>query len=678
MLSFIADQLSQDEFWRDIRDNGIHSIILSLRDQVNQATKFTYRQQFVQRVLAIASSTSSIVFCLVALYLFLAIDPRRLVFRHHLIAFLLFYDMLKAVILLIYPTRVLTVNTAYYNNNFCQVVGFFTATAVEGADFAILAFSIHICLLIFKPQLTVRLPHGRTEGGLYLYRTYIYVLLFLIPLVLASLAYVKGTGYQSYVCWCSLPQQPIWYRLVLSWLPRYLIVITIFTVYCMIYFHVIKEFKSLGGVFKNLHSSGRSPEDAKKREMLMKQRPTFFSAIWYAAKSFFDNYSPKFVYPTQNDIDRIKSTSSNVDPKQSSHTLHHNHDNHNLEDKINEHADSSGSGSTEDEEAITEYVQKPDIYEENLENFRKRQKIIEKQMKSIFIYPIAYVFIWLFPFVLYVTQIKYEQTHPPIYWLNCMGAFMQPFNGFVDSLVFFYREVPWEYTVMKNFEKQYGDRIGGLIQQQRKQRHSPSDDSGSIATSAKLTSHSISMSMAVDLNEYPVWRRWLHWLKFPLFQLPTEENITKFQLKYATDQNNNGTPDDTFKGAYLPQTHLVLHGDDSGPTDQSGGIHDFSNILGGDNSDFRNNLDDYTLNFSQKRLSNVSGSTPSKRVSILNKSSKSRQISTFTPSIRMGSIVDGIGARRSQQPSVGNDSVPGDPNDGNEMDFLEFLKKGPQ
>lgn len=85
-----------------------------------------------------------------------------------------------------------------------------------------------------------------------------------------------------------------------------------------------------------------------------------------------------------------------------------------------------------------------EIQQANLESFRRRQKIIQKQMKSIFIYPFAYCFVWLFPFILQATQFNYELKHHPVYWLNVLGAFMQPFNGFVDALVFFYRERPWK------------------------------------------------------------------------------------------------------------------------------------------------------------------------------------------------------------------------------------------
>ena len=84
-------------------------------------------------------------------------------------------------------------------------------------------------------------------------------------------------------------------------------------------------------------------------------------------------------------------------------------------------------------------------------------------MKSIFIYPFAYCFVWLFPFILQATQFNYELKHHPVYWLNVLGAFMQPFNGFVDALVFFYRERPWKNTTMKTFEKEHRQRVDTII-----------------------------------------------------------------------------------------------------------------------------------------------------------------------------------------------------------------------
>lgn len=92
---------------------------------LNQLARFTSHENLVQRAVAMASSISSIVLCVAAIYMFLAIDPKRLVFRHQLIAFLIFFDLLKAIILLIFPSHVVNHPLAYFDNRFCQVVGFF-------------------------------------------------------------------------------------------------------------------------------------------------------------------------------------------------------------------------------------------------------------------------------------------------------------------------------------------------------------------------------------------------------------------------------------------------------------------------------------------------------------------------------------------------------------------------
>ncbi|ODV81673.1 uncharacterized protein CANTADRAFT_45982, partial [Suhomyces tanzawaensis NRRL Y-17324] len=487
----------------------------------NQVDDFTHHQALVQRILATSSSCASIALCLAGMYMFLAIDPRRLIFRHQLIFFLLFFDLMKAIILLLYPTRVLTHSTSYYNERFCQVVGFFTATAVQGADIAILVFAIHTYLLIFSPQLNTKVKNSfRVEGGLYKYRNYVYALSFFIPIVFASLGFINN-GYTSLVCWCYLPQRPVWYRLVLSWVPRWCIIVVIFTIYGLIYFHVISEFKTLGGVFTTFHKN-HQPLYPKHSH---NDKPSFYSALKY----FLDRITPKWIIPDQEELKVISTT----------HTRTHHNSAIKEEDPEAEEEDSDLS-STPVHVDTENIIYDPEFHAANLEKFRKRQKIIEKQMKSIFIYPFAYCFVWLFPFMLYVTQINYEERHGPIYWLNCMGAFMQPLNGFVDTLVFLHREQPWKYTIMKNFEKDRMSKMDNLIFQGMSGGSGPhgsvgnkDHDSESVATSARLTKNSLSASTGlIDIKEYPEWRRWLSWARLPFFRLPTDETAFKFQTKY--------------------------------------------------------------------------------------------------------------------------------------------------
>lgn len=543
----------------DESESQIAQTVVFARDNLtNQINKFTLHQSFVQRVLAVASSSTSIVFCLGAMYAFLAIDPRRLVFRHQLISFLLFFDLVKAVILLLYPARVLTNYNAYYNERFCQIVGFFTAMAIEGADFAILAFAIHTFLLIIKPSLSVKVGNnGFMEGGLYIYRYYVYGLSFLIPVVLASLAYIKKEGYESLICWCYLPQRPVWYRQVLSWVPRYITIIVIITVYCVIYVHVIREFKVLGGMFTTMHKL--KLQNASQGLSI----PSFWSALTYFLKDVKDYLTPRLVLPDS----KKGVVSENASKYGSKLQLPTGEEDVDTDDKNNDSNEPYGVD-------LENIIDDPDIQAANLENFKKRQKLIEKQMKSIFIYPFAYCFIWIFPFILSATQVNYEETHKPIYWLNCVSAFMQPFNGFVDSLVFFYRERPWEHTIMRNFEKENAMRMNDMMHNDNRY------DIASVTTSARFK-NSLTASFGVDIERYPKWRKCLSSLRFPLFKLPTDQNISSYQVKYIRKElesydNTASIDDNRLKGELT---------------------HDFSNILNSDllEKDFRSTFGSFSM-----------------------------------------------------------------------------------
>lgn len=632
--------------------------------------QFTHAQNVLQRTLAIVASVVSIVFCLAAIYCFLAIDPKRLVFRHQLIAFLILFDLLKAVVLLIFPSRIFTHPISYYSDSFCQVIGFFTATCIEGADLAILSFAIHTFLLIFRPSLTMKLPDSdRVEGGLYRYRYWVYGLSFLIPLAMASFPYI-GMGYTSFVCWCYLPQRPVWYRLVLSWVPRYCIVIIILAVYGLIYYHVLREFRTLGGVFSTMH---RLKHKNTLHPTPLMAKPSFFSSLRYFFETVRDHTFPKLVLPGESsDMSRTESsTDSNIDPialapygNQSPGYRHNSVDAEN-------------------------FVGSDTLQAANLEHFRHRQKIIEKQMKSIFVYPFAYILMWLFPFILQVTQINYEYHHGPIVWLNCVGAFMQPFYGFVDSMVFFYREQPWKHTIMANFSKQYDSQLESIYM-----RNSSCGD-----TDSTLTTSNLAKSVNVDLTQYSWWRKVLCKLRFPLMQLPNFRNIAKLQAAYTARRNQQIHRHET-------RATLAAGCPEKAPDfNDLQGKHDFSNLLDSfTDNDFRLSLGKYAMSFPAENRSSLghtvhsmtptspSGGRRPSVASTSNRSNKSRRYSVINDSEpipentlyipgsskpRAGTSVSG---RKSfQRASLGEStsgSVDTETNNA-ELDLFEFLQKGP-
>ncbi|KAI7554566.1 hypothetical protein KC331_g460 [Hortaea werneckii] len=122
------------------------------------------------------------------------------------------------------------------------VSGFMLQMGTMMCDFAIFFMSLHMWLQIFPPQNSV-LGHD----GLYRIRRWVIAAWFILPNLSAALAFVKGRwAYEAGGAFCSLPLRPYWYRLALSWIPRYLIWIFVMGVAIRIYKHVGKEFKVFG------------------------------------------------------------------------------------------------------------------------------------------------------------------------------------------------------------------------------------------------------------------------------------------------------------------------------------------------------------------------------------------------------------------------------------------------
>lgn len=420
---------------------------------------FTPHQEYVQRVLSVLASTLSITAGLAALYLY--ISMRVKVFRHHLILLLLLADFGKAVVLLWYPARVLGVPSAYNNINFCDVVGFFTSTFIEAADLAVLTLAIHTALLVFT-------RYSGPEGGLYPYRYYVYGVHVILPLIMAALAFITF-GRRSYiplVTWCYLPIRPYWARLVLSWVPRYLIIVSIISIYLSIYIYVkleyrkvVKEFKESQTYLNNtqphgfFHSSADSEfaghdftADILGSSDIEMQYPTSAAGNFDATNkpSTLNHTNP----PTQSQFRRNCSKVSNIVVRSMlaffsyfpgfSFLAPNRYIFRNFDDS--------------QVDATTAAIR--DFQRESMVNFQMRRNTIERQIRSIFVYPAAYIFLWMAPFAVHVLQFKYEVKHHGIFWISAAAAFMQPFNCVVDTVAFCIREKPWVDRDEKIFTKE--------------------------------------------------------------------------------------------------------------------------------------------------------------------------------------------------------------------------------
>lgn len=142
-------------------------------------------------------------------------------------------DMFKALWFMIFAIVDFIHGPVPSSSPFCQASGFFLTIGIEASDVAVLLIAIHTALYIFRPK------RANGEYGLFPYRRYAYAAFFCFPILMASLAFLnKPYGYVNLGEQCYLPLQPSWPRTVLSWVPRYVIFLTILSIYLCIYLYV--------------------------------------------------------------------------------------------------------------------------------------------------------------------------------------------------------------------------------------------------------------------------------------------------------------------------------------------------------------------------------------------------------------------------------------------------------
>ncbi|KAJ9138451.1 Family A G protein-coupled receptor-like protein [Pleurostoma richardsiae] len=154
-------------------------------------------------------------------------------FRHDLIMLLIQSDFIKSLTFVIYPLANFTHDRLRSESAFCQAMGFIFALGIEASDAAVLLIALHSAIYIFFPR------RSGGENGLYPYRRIAYAFYVVVPLMMASLAFIKGVpGYVNTGEYCYLPTNPSWYRMGLSWIPRYVNFFIILLIYTCIYVRV--------------------------------------------------------------------------------------------------------------------------------------------------------------------------------------------------------------------------------------------------------------------------------------------------------------------------------------------------------------------------------------------------------------------------------------------------------
>lgn len=262
------------------------------------------------------------------------------------------------------------------------------------SDLSVLAIAIHGAMQVYRPTVDTHDPHY----GLNPYRHYINTILLVVPLALASLAFINSDeGYTSGGAVCWLPVRPIWYRLGLSWIPRYIIFVVIVVVETAVYMHVRHQMAGFDQAWKNTskRSLGRMPPTQGRSPP---------PVVWGDPFSF-----PKPV----EDIVRLPS-----------------------HDTINKATSQLGQLETEVDRAHSTGMM--------FGVMDARRETMLKQMRLTFVYPVIYIALWVIPCVLHSMLFSDRFATDPPMVLGSLSILSIASMGFANAICFLIRERPWE------------------------------------------------------------------------------------------------------------------------------------------------------------------------------------------------------------------------------------------
>ncbi|KAJ4352446.1 G protein-coupled receptor gpr1 [Didymosphaeria variabile] len=282
---------------------------------------------------------------------------------------------------------------------------------------------------------------------------------------MAALAFINPLwGYMSQGPYCSLPLRPFWYRLALQWIPRYLITITILALAIAIYAHVGFESRAISNSVKDTTPSvsaitprhsvvSREDGSASGPEMSQYQASQFCRgssvvSMIGASRRGSGVASVGSHSDLANDTTRaysIPGSSRTVDRCYILPQLQ-TYDTANMGDAsiVDKESEPPRNGSEDQSDGNTSSLSDAPPRHLQRQQAHKRARI-HRQLRLMFVYPIVYVLIWLFPFINHCMTYKDEFAAHPLYWLSMINVICLTSMGAIDCLVFSLRERPWRH-----------------------------------------------------------------------------------------------------------------------------------------------------------------------------------------------------------------------------------------
>ena len=489
------------------------SASLGYNPDFNASAILARTQQYQLQVIATTFSTISILAAICAIFWFCMM---RRNFRRDLVLLLILGDCWKSAWFLVFSITTLIKGHIYTGSSFCQASGYFLQLGLETCDVSILLMSMHMMFQIFPPKNSIL-------GGDGLYRVRYYVLAgwVIVPNILTAIAFSNtGPAFVSQGGFCSLPVRPIWFRLALSWIPRYLIWIFVFGVAIRIYRHVGYEFKvfgqendqsssvgipdhSPGGTSDGtatqrsaamqrdmssqsdsatvekqpMHEDDIAPDDDSMSPPRENQQPNGLNALTHANPNRRQSV-PSWASPFGNVVDPSDLPLPGPIPLTSRSTPTSRRGSRQVAAGYGVGAEdfgamplelarprgsvstmasrrsggehSSDQGSAPGLAPITEHKTTTIAIPTAPGNvaaraMQGRRQAIQRQLRLLFIYPVMYLLLWMFPFIAHCFNYSNYYAQHPFFALTVLSIFCQNIMGFCDVCVFCWREKPWRH-----------------------------------------------------------------------------------------------------------------------------------------------------------------------------------------------------------------------------------------
>ena len=347
--------------------------------------------------------------------------------------------------------------------------------------------AVHTLLYIFQ--------HSKKpgQGGLYRYRYLIYILWICLPLFLASIAFVnKNPPYEYFGTICYLPRRPLWYRSALSWIPRYMIMLVILFSYAAIYIYAGRKFWDIEKDLQHQDQSNSRANCRGPRRRSALEKLQYVLLIGGKDRTGLERRGSSSLPPSDTGPDSMRfiTTASIVQPPDYesmsfitvSTTAQENPQSppqplqgistlslpqpvfspqYTAASSVTQMSDyrapiewqiTPGPVATQDwsnaDEAASRRVSQMTLGKRRRStnpqpSLEIKRLAIRKQLRYLFIYPVVYILLWIFPLVSQILQYNdYTATHQP-YWLWILTAVSLSIQAAADAFILAWRERPW-------------------------------------------------------------------------------------------------------------------------------------------------------------------------------------------------------------------------------------------